>query len=187
MSVLLLTAETITAELIAELIGDASYRDDRRTVADAYTALHGVTLRPATRRRSAVRTRKDPRYAEARARVAEVLNARRAALRERLAAVTTGLLRPGESPEAINTGRCEAWAQAASAAVGGVPVWVGDLVDVDAYPIDDQPRIGHCVLDLGGRYYDSEHLDGVPDVLLMDNVYGAERLNARHAAEVSRG
>lgn len=72
-----------------------------------------------------------------------------------------------EDPAAVNHGHCEVWATRVARRAGGKVVWLGDLIDADQYPIDQQPRIGHCVLFLEGRFFDSEHPAGVEDVLLL--------------------
>lgn len=85
------------------------------------------------------------------------------------ALVTTAMLHELGTTDlaAINRGNCDEWANRMAAIVGGRAIWLDSLIDVDEYPVDDMPNIAHCVLELNGRYYDSEHLEGVDDVLML--------------------
>lgn len=79
----------------------------------------------------------------------------------------------------INCGQCDAWAERAATLVGGAPVWI-DSMEVGSAEVD-----AHCVLSLGGRFYDSQHPAGVDDVKAMDVVRGIRREEfiARSGAE----
>ena len=68
-------------------------------------------------------------------------------------------------PAVINRGNCEEWAERMALWVGGCAVWLDTLIDVDEFSVDDMPNIAHCVLEWNGRYYDSEHPNGVDDIL----------------------
>lgn len=48
-----------------------------------------------------------------------------------------------------------------------MPCGLDSIIDADEFPIDEQPRVGHCVLHFDGRWYDSEHPDGVEHVLVL--------------------
>ncbi len=65
----------------------------------------------------------------------------------------------------INTGLCEEWALLAKKAVGG------EDVDVDGV-LGTRGRYNHVVLHLDGRYYDSQHPEGVEDLRDLDLVKG---------------
>lgn len=75
----------------------------------------------------------------------------------------------------INDGRCEEWGERALRIVGGEGFWLDNFIDVDQYPVDDMPPIDHYVLRLEGRFYDSQHPDGVDDVMQLDFVRGVTR------------
>ena len=70
-----LTADTITDAQILELLDEAAYREWRQVVADCYVALHGVQL-PTRPRQKLRRAKEGAAYHNARARCAEILNAR---------------------------------------------------------------------------------------------------------------
>lgn len=65
----------------------------------------------------------------------------------------------------VNCGWCGTWAELARVRVGGEVVW---LTDDDGDPY-------HAVLRRRGRYYDSQHLDGVEAVGDLDIVRGVSR------------
>lgn len=91
----------------------------------------------------------------------------------------------------INTGWCEDWATAAQEALGGGEVyWFENFIDewltaeglpaaqVDPLPNGDTFRwhtIGHAVLSYEGRWYDSQHPDGVDVLSDLDLVREVER------------
>ena len=80
----------------------------------------------------------------------------------------TARLAIGGDPSSINKGRCDEWANRVAAAVpGATAVWLDSIIDADDFPIDAQPRVGHCVVEYAGRWYDSEHPLGVDDVGLL--------------------
>ncbi len=64
----------------------------------------------------------------------------------------------------INCGACDEWAEEARKLVGGEVWWVDQLLPVDP------EEVCHCVLALGGKYYDSQHPDGVDRVEDLDLV-----------------
>jgi hypothetical protein len=69
----------------------------------------------------------------------------------------------------INTGWCEVWAEAAADLTGGIPVWLDNTIHLESIINDldaasDVSDCAHCVLWLDGRFYDSECLQGTPDV-----------------------
>jgi hypothetical protein len=68
----------------------------------------------------------------------------------------------------INCGWCENWATAASDKYGGEPEWL-DQID----PLFSS--LNHCILIKDGRYYDSQHPDGVDDLNQLDLVRGVSR------------
>ena len=70
-------------------------------------------------------------------------------------------------PAAINRGLCDEWANRVAEMTGGDAIWLDSLIDADLFPIDEQPRIGHCVVHLEGRWHDSEHPDGVEHCLML--------------------
>jgi hypothetical protein len=70
-------------------------------------------------------------------------------------------------PAAINHGSCDTWANMMAVWVGGFPLWIDTIIDADEFPLDELPRVGHCVLVFEGRYYDSEHPAGVESLLAL--------------------
>lgn len=76
-------------------------------------------------------------------------------------------LRGCTAPREINRGLCDLWANMVMSRAGGEARWLDSMINVDEFPVDDQPLIAHCILIFEGRYYDSEHLDGVEDVLIL--------------------
>lgn len=70
-------------------------------------------------------------------------------------------------PAMINRGNCDEWANRMQSIVGGRAMWLDSIVDVDLFPIDDMPCVAHCVLEHEGRWYDSEHPNGVEHVLVL--------------------
>jgi hypothetical protein len=77
-------------------------------------------------------------------------------------------------PAAINCGACDEWARRMQELVGGQAIWLDSIIDADEFPIDEQPRVGHCVLELDGRWYDSEHPAGVEHALLLAGLDAAQ-------------
>ncbi len=69
----------------------------------------------------------------------------------------------------INCGDCEDWAVGARKLLGGQEVWLEELIDLE--PED----LCHCVLLLDGRYYDSQHPDGVTNIEALDLVQKVSR------------
>lgn len=72
-----LTADTVTDEQIVGLLEDSQYRGWLLLAADCQIALHGESLPRRTRQHNKY-TRKSVKYKEARKRVADAINARRA-------------------------------------------------------------------------------------------------------------
>ena len=73
----------------------------------------------------------------------------------------------------INTGWCEIWAEAAADLTGGIPVWLDNTIHLESLINDldaasDVSDCAHCVLWLDGRFYDSEWLEGTPDVRTIE-------------------
>lgn len=69
----------------------------------------------------------------------------------------------------INCGDCEDWAVGARKLLGGKEVWLEQVLNLE--PED----LCHCVLFLDGRYYDSQHPDGVIDPEELDLVRKVSR------------
>jgi len=72
----------------------------------------------------------------------------------------------------INCGYCEEWAEHAAKRFGGEAVWM-DKINPNFG--DDGLSVRHCVLILNGRYYDSQHPDGVDSPWDMDIVNDVSR------------
>jgi hypothetical protein len=75
----------------------------------------------------------------------------------------------------INCGECETWAEMAASLTGGKALWLDTILDVD--PDETDLLVNHCVLVLDGRYYDSQHPDGVDDVRDLDYMRGVKRVD----------
>lgn len=58
----------------------------------------------------------------------------------------------------INCGYCETWAETAADSFGGKAIWLDTLNENFG---DKGLDVCHCVLVLNGRYYDSQHPNGV--------------------------
>lgn len=62
----------------------------------------------------------------------------------------------------INCGSCEEWARLAVKRVGGKAYWLDQIMNVDP------EEVSHCVLVLGGRFYDAQNPEGVDSIHDLD-------------------
>lgn len=67
--------DKLTDEQVLDVLADAQYREWPQTVADCYTALHGVQVNAVSPRRKPRRSKSHPGYCAARKRIAEIVSA----------------------------------------------------------------------------------------------------------------
>lgn len=72
----------------------------------------------------------------------------------------------------INCGYCDTWAETVAESFGGEAVWLDTLNEKFG---DKGLDVRHCVIVLNGRYYDSQHPNGVDSHWDMDIVNKVSR------------
>ena len=71
----------------------------------------------------------------------------------------------------INCGWCNEWAETASKKYGGEVCWLDELDHISLREVS----VDHCILVMKGKYYDSQHPNGVNDPGDLDIVRGVSR------------
>lgn len=77
-------------------------------------------------------------------------------------------------PWDINRGLCEDWANTMQSHVGGEVRWLDELPGYWSI-YGDSLDCAHAVLELNGKFYDSQHPEGVKDWMDLDIAQGVTR------------